>query len=149
MARRTANFRLNGGPAVVALVVILGLVGYRVVTLGETDDPVLEEAVRAELMIRQSQRTGQELDRLDDADIDEAAVRSLAARADPEGIEVHSLGKSAPLLDGSGGDVVVRVEYSLPGGPRVEEYWVFEHPSPRVWRYRRQTSELWYWLNLI
>ena len=46
-------------------------------------------------------------------------------------------------------DVVVRVDFSLPEAEPRREYWRFEHSVIGGWRYRRPTTIVAYYLNMI
>jgi hypothetical protein len=142
------RFRLNPVHVGVALAVIAILAAVKVATLGESDDPKLHEAIRTELLSELGGRIGQELQSLDTED--RAAVAAFTEHADPDAIEVHSASVSKPLLSvGTSTNAVVRVEYTLPGGPRQIVYWRFKHSAMAGWRYRYETSALAYYTNLI
>ncbi len=131
-----------------ALAVVVALVLVKIATLGETGDPKLHAAIERELMNHLGGRIGQEIDTLDTED--EAAVAAFTARARPDGIEVHSASVSKPLLAvGTRTKAVVRIEYTLPDGPRETVYWRMEHSTIAGWRYHRPTFALMYYLNFL
>ena len=136
---------------VIGLIIAAAAVGLRFATLGESGDPGLHEAIRAELVLRLGGRTGMDLNAIENVeDIDANAARNLLARADAAGIQVHSASVSKPLLSiASSEEVVVRVEYSLPQGPREKEYWLFRHSVIAGWRYLRQVTILSYYTNVL
>jgi hypothetical protein len=141
------NAKLTKIPLTFGLVLLAAVGLVRVATLGETNDPALREAVRAELLNDLGARTSKELASFDASKGDGVA---LAKRADPAGIDVHSTKVSKPLISFSSSEnAVVLVEYSLPDGPRRSEYWLFEHSAAAGWRYRRETSSLSYYLNFL
>jgi hypothetical protein len=142
------TFKFTGKKAMIVLGVVIVLVLLRLMTIGESNDPKLREAIRMELMNRLGGRTGQALSEIDKTDPE--AVRALAEQADPEGIQVHSMKVSKPLLSfGSKEDVIVQVEFSLPGSFKQKEYWRFKHSLIAGWRYKRRSTALSYYLNFL
>ena len=147
--RQTWNFKLTGKPAVAALVLIVLVGGLGMFARGEVDDPALEDALRAELVLRLGGRTGQELGQLSENPTEEE-VRAFLERADADGIEIHSTKVSGPVGSSAGSsyDVAVIFEYTLPGEPRQEAVWLMEKRIGS-WRYRRETGKMTYYMNLF
>ena len=145
------DFQLKGKFLVFGLIVAVFAVGARVMTLGESDDPGLLEATRAELVLRLGERISDDLSAIGSVEeLDTEAAGSLLERADSEGITVHSMTVSKPLLTFSTSEeVVVLVEYSLPQGPREKEYWLFEHSLIAGWRYIYRTTAFSYYSNFF
>lgn len=145
------EIKLTPKSGLIVVVIAIAVVAVRFATLGESDDPSLRQAVIAELTIRLGGRTGADIDAIEAAGgVDEESARRLAERADPEGIQVHSMSVSGPLLSPSSREsMVVRVEYSLPQAARRREYWAFDHSTMAGWRYRRPTTALSYYLNFF
>lgn len=145
------QLQLKGKAGIGGLLLVAGLVGLRVASLGESDDPELRRAVQAELLTRMGARTGQDLADIDDVrDVDAETVGDLLARSNPLGIEVHSMRVSRPILAASSSeDVVVQVEFSLPRAEPEREYWLFRHSAVGGWEYRRTTTALSYYLNVM
>lgn len=145
------EIRITPKSGIIVAVIAIAVVVVRFATLGESDDPGLRQAVIAELTTRLGGRTGADLDAIERAGgVDEESARNLVERADPEGIQVHSMSVSGKLLSASSREkVVVRVEYSLPQAARRKEYWVFDHSTLAGWRYRRPTNAISYYLNFF
>jgi hypothetical protein len=148
----------SGRKQIITLAAILGIAIVTAIPLaigisqvgnrGNSEDPELREAVQAELANRQGANTSAALDEVDMDDPD--AAIALAELTDPEGIEIHSLRISRPLLSfSSSEDVIVLVGYTLPGQPRQEEYWRFTHSLVGGWRYRRESSATSFYLNFM
>lgn len=147
MSEMTLEFSGRNGLIALGAVALLLLV--RLSTLGETSDPQLEKAIRAELLNELGNELGKTLasgDAAADPDLREAALE----RSDPDNIEVHAMSVSKPLLSfSSSADAVVHVEYELPGSTRRSEYWKFRHNTVGGWRYRYGSSALSYYLNFF
>ncbi len=135
---------LQGGAALLVAVVLIGL---RAATLGVSDDPALERAVRDELANRLGARTLTELKGFDAQKDDSGA---LAARARPQDIEVHRCVVSRPLLYmTSDEEVVVYAEYTLPGDPPQADYLRFQHYLGGQWRYLRSANVVSFYCNVL
>jgi len=143
------KFELKGIPAVIVLVLMVAAGGFGLFARGEVDDPALEEALRAELVLRLGGRTGQELDQLSETPTEEE-VQTLLERADASGIEIRSMKVSGAVGSraGSSYDAAVIFEYTLPGEPRQEAVWLMEKRIGS-WRYRRETGKMTYYMNLF
>lgn len=142
------KLKLTGAKAVIALVAVVALLVLKFMTIGETKDAKLRDVVRGELTNRLGARTSDAISRLDVSNSE--AVHAFTEQADPAGIEVHSTSVSKPLLPlGSSEDVVVLVEYSLPGDSRRKEYWRMKHSLVAGWRYQRLTNAAFYYLNFL
>jgi hypothetical protein len=108
------EIQLKGPWAILGLVAAVLLVGIRIASFEEEDDPQLREAIRTELLSTLGGRTSQDLESIGSAeDLDPAAAQALLARADPEGIQVHSTSVSAPLLSMSSSEEVVSYYLNL------------------------------------
>lgn len=146
MAESQIKLPVAKGP--MALVIIVGLIVFRLLSIGESDDPDLKAAVERELLTRMGSSIGTMLEDIDPTD--SASVNELLERSDIEGIDVHSIRVSKPLLAfGSSDGAIVRVEFTLPGRSSEIEYWLFEHSIAAGWRYRRPSSVVLYYLNFF
>lgn len=145
----TMQFDLSGQRAIVGIGLVVLFVGFRLATVGESHDPRLREAVKAELMNELGNQLGKALDSVDIA-ADPSAAGHLIGHANPDNIHVHSMRVSKPVMSMSSKDkTVVRVEYSLPGIDRRTEYWRFRHGMATGWSYRGSSSAVSYWLNFF
>jgi hypothetical protein len=145
------EIQLKGKVGVIGLIVVILALGIRITTLGESNETALRQAVGAELVLRLGGRISDDLASIGSVEaMDAEATQTLLERADSEGITVHSMIVSKPVLTfASSEDVVVQVEYSLPQGPRQKEYWLFQHSVIAGWRYRYQTTAWAYYTNLF
>ncbi len=143
------NFEFSGRNGVIALAVVAAVLLVRIATLGESSDPKLEEAVRAELRNELGNQLGKVLDG-DNVSSDPDAIEAALERSDDSNIAIHSMCVSKPLLSFSTKtDAVVRVDYELPGVERRSEYWRFDHSMLGGWRYRYGSNAVSYYLNFF
>ena len=146
MAEIKMSFK--GWKAVAALIVVAFLMGFRFFMMGNADDPKLDKEVRKELMLELGGQTQQQLASLDPMDAQGAL--DLAEKFNADKIEIHSLRTSKPLPGLSdSGDIIVQVDYTLPGGTRQKEFWLFKHSLIAGWRYQRPSTALSYYLNFF
>ncbi|MFE8070281.1 hypothetical protein QQM79_04415 [Marinobacteraceae bacterium S3BR75-40.1] len=142
------KFQFTGINAVIALIVVVALVGLRLATLGESDDPALREAVKTELMSELGGRTGEALANLDRTNPE--AVRKLTQEASLDAIHIHRLSVSKPLLSLSSDEkAIVRVQYNLADDPEEVKYWQFRHSPIGGWRYQYTSTVVGYYLNFL
>lgn len=133
---------LRGWPAVVVLVLLVGFVIVRGVTvrstLAEDARVALEEQIRLDYARRLLAETA-------DAPMDAAGAEALLAT---RRIELVSLEVRGPL-----DDLVARVEATLDGGvPPGEDavsYWRLEYSRVMGWRVRGRTDRVAWWLAVI
>ncbi len=141
-----SNFKIKGP---FALVIVAGLIVFRLLSIGESDDPDLKSAVERQLL---SHMGGSVSDMLADIDPEDGAqIDELLEMSDMSAIEIHSMRVSKPLFGGFGSSVeaIVRVDFTLPGQAEETEYWRFTHSTAAGWRYRRPASIAIYYLNFI
>jgi hypothetical protein len=139
---------LNGKNGIIALGVVVLAVSVRLLTLGNTDDPALREAVRAELRNSLGGQLGAALDAMPEGDPEAAA--EIAAMASEDSIRIHATSVSKPLLSfSSSAKTVVKVEYELPGNGHQTAYWRFRHSMVGGWQYRGRGSAVSYYLNFL
>lgn len=134
------------GWAAIAIAVVF--VGYRLMTLGNSEDPELRAAVKAELVNDLGGQLGEALETHNGA-YSEQDMQRLVDLADRNAIVVLSTKVSKPLLSfGSSEKAIVQVRFSLPEQPVRQEYWRFSHSVLAGWRLRsRHSSALSYYLN--
>lgn len=141
--KKTVTF--NGTPGVLVALIIVGFGALRFFTVGASDDLDLRKAVLAELANRMGGAVGRELAKRDQPD--EKLAAKLAEMANADKIEIHSLKTSKPLFPSSKSEIVVLVDYSLPGGEPTQEYWKFEYSVIGGYRYKRETTVASYYTN--
>lgn len=145
----TFNLSGNKGLAGVAIAVVaLLLVGVRATTLGESDDERLRTVVKAELVTKMSGEASRALEALDATDPD--ALEAFLKTVDADAIQVHSTRVSKPLLSmSSDEEVIVLVDYTLPGASRTSEYWRMRYSTISGWRHRGHATAIGYYLNFL
>ncbi len=146
MAESNLQIPLAKGP--LALVIIVGVIVVRLLSIGESDDPKLRAAIDRELLSKMGGSIGTVLEDIDPAD--SASIDALVEMSNSANIAVHSVRVSKPLLAfGSSDDAIVRVEYTLPGQSAETDFWRFEHSIAGGWRYQRPSSIVAYYLNFF
>lgn len=149
------DFNIKGWGAVVIAVVLVGVIGFRLMTF---DDKTGDEELMREIEV---QLVAEYLP--DDAERLAAAYESgnegeLSAVADSitsSEMEVESVKTSYPMFSFSNRkEVVVKVEYSLNDdmGTRKEGtvYYLFEHHSlGNSWSYQYESNAFSYYLNFL
>lgn len=153
MSEYTMQFK--GWHALVAVVVLLGLVGIRLLTFSDKrNDAELMQALEVELMSDYYPDLAERLQAAYDSG-DPDALDQVAASVTSTRVEVESVRISSPLLDfSSPKDVVVKVQYALQddAGAREERtrYYLFQHRAlGNTWRYQYETSAASYYLNFL
>ena len=144
MNKATASASFSGPVAFVVVAILLGL---RLMSIGEVDDPGLKEAIKAELRNDLGQLLSRELNKPTDSP---EAIQALADLADESSIKIYSAKVSKPLLSmGSKTGAVVRIDYQLGDEPRETVYWLFDHSAIGGWRYKYPTTRIGYYLNFF
>ena len=111
------SFKLGAVHGVAAAIIAVVVVGVRLTTLGESDDPELRAVVQAELLNELGGNLGRALRDVDTTDPESLA--EVLELADEASIDVHSIQLSRPLLSMSSNEkTIARVEYTLPGDTR-------------------------------
>lgn len=130
-----------------AIAIAIVFVAFRLLTIGNSNDPDLHEAIKAELANDLGNQVGQALDAQSGAYSAED-LRRINELANRDAITVFSTKVSKPLLSmGSSEKVIVKVRYRLPEQETREEYWRFSHSGLAGWRYRGRSSAISYYLN--
>jgi hypothetical protein len=138
----SAGITLRGWPAVIALVVIVGLYGLTFVVSRRALDEEGLTPIRQQLI---GEYTAALLPDVDPQDPDPAAVERLTAL---ERIEFASVS-----VRGFGSDVIVRVEPRVDGEPppdgRSARYFRMSYSSLTGWRMRGQTTAWRYYTRVF
>jgi hypothetical protein len=141
--------------ALVAVVVVLGLVGIRLLTFSDKrNDAELMQALEVQLMSDYYPDLAERLQTAYDAG-DEDTLEQVAASVTSTKAEIESVRISSPLLDfSSPKDVVVKVQYALQddAGAREERtrYYLFRHGGlGNTWSYQYETGAVSYYLNFL
>ncbi len=145
---------ITGWKAIVIAVALLGLVGYRIATIGKpSQDEHLLRAVKNQLIMEQYPRIADQVKDLYESGETEG-ISELAESFGEEGIRIHSVTTSSPLFSFSTKRkrVIAKVTYTLADTTanrtaRVR-YISFDHyPLRQKYRYRYESSALSYFLN--
>ena len=147
------NINLKGWPAVLAIVVLVGMVGVRFMTFQDkTDDQKLmrnlEIQIMADYMPKETARLRAAMDSGDTNKISEIAQAVIGAEPKIESVQI-----SSPLLDFSTlKDVVVKVVYSLSEESETRDsetlYLRYRHSAiSNTWNYQSKTTAMSYYLN--
>ena len=136
------------GAIVVGLFVIIAVV-IRFATFTDSQDVVLEKAVRGVLWSTYSGiHLGPEINEIRKGG-DYSSVDTLLEKASPDAISIEQISRSEPLLSWSANQkVIVRVHYRFPDDIETQtEYMLFNHGAISAWVYRHDTSAAAYYLN--
>lgn len=149
------KFQLTGWQAIVAIVVLIGIFGIRLMTFSDLrDDETLVKKIELQLI---ADYFPEDVDHL------KAAYESgekdefdrLAHSVTSTTLNIESLKASYPLFKfSSSKKVIVKVTYSLDddSGTRdkATNYYLFRHGSiGNSWSYKREASVVSYYLNFI
>ena len=140
------TFQFSGPVAMIILIVALGVVGLRMASLGGNSDPALETAVRQELMGEKYQSMLDSVKRM-------VKEKKVDIEAIDKPVNIFKLSTSEPLFSGlsSKKRVIVYVRYVLAGQNKTKERYMEFHYGAigSSWRYRRDSSVVSYYLNLL
>jgi hypothetical protein len=145
----------KGWQAIIVIVVLIGGVGARFMTLNDKkDDKALMKALEVQLM---SDYYPDMTDKLkaavDSGDTDE--ISNAAESVTTTRVSIDSVEASYPLLDFSTPkDVVVKVTYSLNDASGIYQtktiYYLFRYGGLlNIWQYQYQTNAIKYYLNFL
>ena len=141
------TFRALGVHGAVGLAIVIVAVLARWASIGDSDDQRLRQSIHAELMNELGGEMSQALAHVGPSDHE--GILAVAEHADPARLEVHSMSVSKPILSlGSSEDVVVRVDYSLPGST-MRKYFLFEYSLVTGWHYRGPSTAFSYYANFL
>lgn len=151
----TQEIKLTGWKAVVALVAIAGLIGYRFISQRDlTDNAELMQKIEMELKTLYVPDQVAEMKAAQEAG-DMKKLEELAKVSTTTKLTLLSLQASEPMFDfSSPKDVVVKVTYTLEDATKAPEeftrYYMFEvnHMTNR-WRLRYSSSKLRYYMNFL
>ncbi len=149
------NIKLTGWKAAVAIVVLIGIFGVRLMTFSDLrDDETLMKKIELQLLtdyfpddvetLKAAMETG-------DTDEIEEVANSITTTT----LNVESVEASYPLFKfSSPKKVVVKVTYSLDDDSGTREtatnFYLFKHGSlGNIWTYKHETTAVSYYLNFI
>ncbi len=149
------NIKLTGWKAAVAIVVLIGIFGVRLMTFSDLrDDETLMKKIELQLLtdyfpddvetLKAAMETG-------DTDEIEEVANSITSTT----LNVESVEASYPLFKfSSPKKVVVKVTYSLDDDSGTREtatnFYLFKHgPLGNIWTYKHETTAVSYYLNFI
>ena len=149
------KFQLTGWQAIVALVILIGILGIRLMTFSDlSDDETLMEKIESRLMtdyfpddvenLKAAYESG-------DTDKFDELVQSVTSTT----LNIESVQASYPLFKfSSSKKVVVKVTYSLDDDSGTREkgtnYYLFKHGSiGNSWSYKREATVVSYYLNFV
>ncbi|MEX0323749.1 MAG: hypothetical protein AB3N63_16425 [Puniceicoccaceae bacterium] len=151
----THEIKLTGWKAIVVLVAIIGLVGYRFISQKDlTDDVDLMRKIEMEL---QTLYVPDQVDQMKAAQEagDMKKLEELAKAVTTTKLTVLSVKASQPMFDfSSPRDVVLKVTYTLEDASTAPvehtNFYLFEHSYVTGnWRYRYESSSIGYYLNFL
>ncbi len=123
------TFQFSEPTVVIALAVVMVVLVFRVMTLGESGSPALEKPGRAKLRNVSGGLLGEVLD---DIDVDDEEVFELS---DDDNNIIYSTKVSTPLWSRSiNHEVIARVEYETPGENIEAVYRRFDDSVVGGWR---------------
>ena len=149
------RFEFKGWQAVVVILVLIGVVGARFLTLDDQKgDRALMKALEMQLMSDYFPDMAAKLKAAVDSG-DTAEISDTAESVTTTRISIDSVRASYPLLDFSTPkDVVVKVIYSLNDASATYQtktnYYLFRHGGLlNAWQYQYQTNAIKYYLNFL
>ena len=147
------TIKLQGWHAILAIVLIAGLMGARLMTFQDQLGNAklmdnLQKQIASDYLPQQAARLQAAMDSGDQQNLSKAARSVTSTDANIESVEI-----SAPLLKfSSPEDVVVKVVYALTQGATVGKsrtlYFLYSYSAVgNVWIYQHQTTASRYYLN--
>lgn len=134
--------KVSGPSALLAVVVVVGVGGFRALTARASLDVEAREQLEQWLVGRY---TGEYLATMDQANPTEADADSLLVRSKPEIVDLRARGTRK--------DMIVRSEIRIGGRPPADgkpvRYWRMEHSMLTGWRLRGEVTALSYYLKLF
>ena len=149
------QIKLSGWQIIVAGLVLIGVLGFRLATFSEQkDNSALVEKLELHLT---SEYFPDDVDALRTAlaSGDEQRISEVAQSVSSTKLKFKSVKTSAPLFDfSSNRKVIVKVTYSLDdvNGTRQAktDYYQFRHAAiGNTWEYKYESSALMYYLNFL
>ncbi len=134
------EFKLTGAKAIMAIIVVVAFVGFRYVTAWSSIET--DAASELQMWLRAEYTRGLLAEYPEPTE--EMAQRAVALE------NIHF-----PEINGRGtpDDMVVRVRITVDGHPppygNEVRYFRMEYSQLTKWRLRRETTKLWYYLNLF
>ena len=149
------NIKLTGWKAIAVLIVLLGVVGFRLMTFNDKkNDKALMRQIELQLT---TEFLPNDVERLKAAfeTGDEDQMQSVAESITSAKLHIGSVQASYPLFDFSTSkDVVVKVSYSLYDASGIRKtgtkYYLLKHGSiGNTWQYKYDTTVVSYYLNFF
>ena len=149
------NIKLTGWKAAVAIVVLIGIFGVRLMTFSDLrDDETLMKKIELQLLTDYFPNDVETLKAaMETGDTDE--IEEVANSITSTTLNVESVEASYPLFKfSSPKKVVVKVTYSLDDDSGTREkatnFYLFKHGSlGNIWTYKHETTAVSYYLNFI
>jgi hypothetical protein len=149
------KINLKGWHAAIAIVVVLGLAGIRIMTFQDKSNDVnlmndLERQIKSYYMPRETSRLLLATESGDMKEMAESAESLATTKAKIESVQI-----SSPLLQFSTPmEVVVKVVYAMHEGTQSRDretfYFLYHHdPIAKTWTWQRKTSATKYYLNFL
>jgi hypothetical protein len=150
-----AKINLKGWQAALGLIILIGLIGFRVVAFqDETHNDKLMRDLKMQIVSdylpNETARLRAAVDSGDEREISKVAGSVTGARPVIDSVKI-----SAPLLDfATSQEVVIRVVYSLSEGTlsrdRKTLYFLYKYGAiGNIWSYQYETTATRYYLNFI
>ncbi len=138
------QIELTGKTGLFALVLILGFVGFKLLSFDRNTDPELRDAVMVQLRNELGASANFEKNYLNEAEDYEESDEG----SDPFGISIYSIYVSKPLLNYSSNQkAIVKVHFSLPGKSREVAYYQFRDSLIGGWSYDYPSTAYAYYSN--
>lgn len=149
------NIHLKGWQIAVALIVLAGLAGFRLITFQDKTGDTnlmrdLERQIVSDYFPRETERLRTAVNSGDNRKISEVTESVTNAKTKIEAVQI-----SSPLFSASTSEnVVVRVVYSLAEGSETRDrktlYFLYKHGAiGNTWSYQYKTTAIRYYMNFI
>ncbi len=137
------RYNFNGPKGLIGVALVLMLGGYKLSSMKPINDAVLEADLRMHLSENQSFARDEDSKRND--------VDHYRRMIDPsESVKINSIRVSSSLLSLSNkDDVVVEVNYSVPGKDKQVAYFRYLRYLGGAWRYEHRSSRFSFYSNLL
>ncbi len=142
------EIKFSKNQAILAIVAVLAFMGFRVLTLGESHDPKLKQAILTEL---RNELGGIHLSQMSEMyDDDYEGYVELSEERNFEDIKIFSMSVSKPLLEiSSDVEAIVKVEFQLPSEDKKIVYYRANHGTFGNWSIRNETHSAAYYMNFF
>lgn len=144
------KMKLSGTQGVVALVLVIGYVGFSILSFGENRDPKLRAFIQRELQNELAGMLATASKSYDPEDL--ASAEEFIRATDTSQITIHSIYTSKPLLSfSSSQQVVAKVEFTLPatGSKRQQKFFSLTYSLLTGWSGGIETTSTAYYTNFF